>query len=59
MNAQAGDSVLVSRFQTEALQFPCGYDMQIILCSGMMAASNNDISAVCRCVRNDDSRAFR
>lgn len=34
INAQAGDSVLVSRFQTEAFKFPCGYDMQIILLFG-------------------------
>jgi hypothetical protein len=34
INAQAGDSVLVSRFQTGAFKFPCGYDMQIILLFG-------------------------
>src|SRR5215469_10725964 len=34
INAQAGDAVLVSRFPTEAYQFPCGYDMQIILLFG-------------------------
>jgi|SRR5437588_8930595 hypothetical protein len=34
MTAQAGDTVLVSRFQTEAFQFPCGYDMQIVLLFG-------------------------
>jgi hypothetical protein len=31
MMAQAGDMVLVSRFDTEAFEFPCGYDMQIVL----------------------------
>jgi hypothetical protein len=34
MTAQAGDTVLVSRFQTEAFEFPCGYDMQIVLLFG-------------------------
>ena len=32
--AQSGDTVLTSRFQTEAFQFPCGYDMQIVLLFG-------------------------
>jgi hypothetical protein len=31
MMAQAGDMVLVSRFDTEAFEFPCGYDLQIVL----------------------------
>jgi hypothetical protein len=34
MTAQSGDVVLVSRFQTDAFEFPCGYDMQIILVFG-------------------------
>jgi hypothetical protein len=34
MTAQSGDTVLVSRFDTEAFQFPCGYDMQIVLVFG-------------------------
>lgn len=34
MTAQSGDVVLVSRFQTEAFEFPCGYDMQIVLLFG-------------------------
>jgi hypothetical protein len=34
MNAMAGDQVLVSRIQTEAHQFPCGYDLQIVLLFG-------------------------
>ncbi len=34
MMAQAGDTVLVSRFDTEAFQFPCGYAMQIVLVFG-------------------------
>jgi hypothetical protein len=34
MTAQLGDTVVVSRFQTEAFEFPCGYDMQIVLVFG-------------------------
>ena len=34
MTAQSGDTVVVSRFQTEAFEFPCGYDMQIVLVFG-------------------------
>ncbi len=34
MTAHAGDTVLVSRFDTKAFEFPCGYDMQIILVFG-------------------------
>lgn len=34
MTAQSGDTVLASRFQTEAFKFPCGYDMRIILLFG-------------------------
>jgi hypothetical protein len=34
ITAQSGDTVLVSRFQTEAFAFPCGYDMQIVLLFG-------------------------
>jgi hypothetical protein len=34
ITAQSGDTVLVSRFQTEAFEFPCGYDMQIVLLFG-------------------------
>lgn len=34
MKAQSGDTVLVSRFDTEAFEFPCGYDMQIVLLFG-------------------------
>lgn len=34
VTAQSGDTVLVSRFHTEAFEFPCGYDMQIILVFG-------------------------
>jgi hypothetical protein len=34
MTAQSGDVVLVSRFDTEAFEFPCGYDMQIVLVFG-------------------------
>lgn len=32
--AQSGDTLLVSRFQTEAFEFPCWYDMQIVLVFG-------------------------
>jgi len=32
--ASVGDRVLVSRFQTSASRFPCGYDMQVILLFG-------------------------
>jgi hypothetical protein len=34
ITAQSGDTVVVSRFQTEAFEFPCGYDMQIVLVFG-------------------------
>jgi hypothetical protein len=34
ITAQSGDTVLVSRFQTDAFQFPCGYDIQIVLLFG-------------------------
>jgi hypothetical protein len=34
MTAQSGDTVVVSRFDTEAFEFPCGYDMQIVLVFG-------------------------
>jgi hypothetical protein len=34
MTAQSGDTVLVSRFDTEAFEYPCGYDMQIVLVFG-------------------------
>jgi hypothetical protein len=34
ITAQSGDTVLVSRFQTEAFEFPCGCDMQIVLLFG-------------------------
>lgn len=34
ITAQTGDTVLTSRFQTEAFDFPCGYDMQIVLLFG-------------------------
>jgi hypothetical protein len=34
ITAQSGDTVLVSRFQTEAFKFPCGYDMEIVLLFG-------------------------
>lgn len=34
LTAQSGDTVLVSRFQTEAFEFPCWYDMQIVLLFG-------------------------
>jgi hypothetical protein len=34
ITAQSGDTVLVSRFDTEAFEFPCGYDMQIVLVFG-------------------------
>jgi hypothetical protein len=34
VTAQSGDTVVVSRFQTEAFQFPCWYDMQIVLVFG-------------------------
>jgi hypothetical protein len=34
MTAQSGDTVLVSRFDTGAFEFPCGYDMQIVLVFG-------------------------
>jgi hypothetical protein len=34
ITAESGDTVLVSRFQTEAFEFPCGYDMQIVLLFG-------------------------
>ena len=34
ITAQSGDTVLMSRFQTGAFQFPCSYDMQIVLVFG-------------------------
>lgn len=34
ITAESGDTVLVSRLQTEAFEFPCGYDMQIVLLFG-------------------------
>jgi hypothetical protein len=34
ITAKSGDIVLVSRFDTEAFEFPCGYDMQIVLVFG-------------------------
>jgi hypothetical protein len=34
MMAQSGDTVLVSRFDTGAFEFPCGYIMQIVLVFG-------------------------
>ena len=34
ITAQSGETVLVSRFDTEAFEFPCGYDMQIVLVFG-------------------------
>lgn len=34
MTARAGDRVLVSRFETSARQFPCGYDMSVVLLFG-------------------------
>jgi hypothetical protein len=34
MTAQIGDTVLVSRFHTEAFEFPCGYDMEVVLLFG-------------------------
>jgi hypothetical protein len=34
ITAQSGDTVLVSRFQTEAFEYPCGYDMQLVLVFG-------------------------
>jgi hypothetical protein len=34
ITAQSCDTVLFSRFQTEAFEFPCGYDMQIVLLFG-------------------------
>jgi hypothetical protein len=34
ITAQSGDTVLGSRFQTEAFEFPCGYVMQIVLVFG-------------------------
>lgn len=34
ITAQSGDTVLVSRFETGAFEFPCSYDMQIVLLFG-------------------------
>jgi hypothetical protein len=34
ITASAGDRVLVSRFQTSARQFPCGFDMELVLLFG-------------------------
>ena len=34
ITAQSGDTVLVTRFNTEAFEYPCGYDMQIVLLFG-------------------------
>jgi hypothetical protein len=34
ITVQSGDTVLASRIQTEAFEYPCGYDMQIVLLFG-------------------------
>jgi len=34
ITAAVGDRVLVSRFQTSASRFPCGYDMEVVLLFG-------------------------
>lgn len=53
ITAQAGDTVVVSRFQTEAFEFPCGYDMQIVLLFGKITISRNAILTVFGCVLDE------
>jgi len=34
ITATAGDRVISARFETEASQYPCGYDMEVVLLFG-------------------------
>ena len=34
ITADPGDTVLVSRFQTESYEFPCGFDIRIVVVFG-------------------------